>query len=90
MDPTMLVADEITAMLDPSTHAIILRDLKGLQHKRGFSMLFISHNLHLARKIADRVYLVDASYIVEEGAAFEVFAGRTDSPFRQIVAITKN
>ncbi|MBU1567802.1 MAG: ABC transporter ATP-binding protein [Proteobacteria bacterium] len=90
MEPTLLVADEITAMLDPSTQAVILRELKGLQHQRGFSMLFISHNLHLARKIADRVYVLDEGYIVEEGAAFEVFAGQIDSPSRQMVAIIKN
>ncbi len=90
MEPILLVADEITAMLDPSTQAIILRELKGLQHGRGFSMLFISHNLHLARKIADRVYVIDEGYIVEEGAAFEVFTGQIDNSFRQMPAITKN
>lgn len=91
MEPTLLVADEITSMLDPSTQAVILRELKGLQHGRGFSMLFISHNLHLARKIADRVYVLDEGYIVEEGATFEVFDGQLDSSSRrQIQAITKN
>ena len=90
MEPILLVADEITAMLDPSTQAVILRELKGLQHGRGFSMLFISHNLHLARKIADRAYVIDEGYIVVEGAAFEVFAGQIDSSFRQMPAITKN
>jgi peptide/nickel transport system ATP-binding protein len=74
-DPALLIADEITAMLDPSTRAVILRELKGLQHSRGFSMLFISHDLQLARKIADRAYVLDQGSIVEEGAVFEVLSG---------------
>jgi peptide/nickel transport system ATP-binding protein len=73
-EPSLLVADEITSMLDPSTQAVILRELKGQQHQRGFSMLFITHNIHLARKIADRVYVLDQGFMVEEGAAFEVFS----------------
>lgn len=71
-EPSLLIADEITAMLDPSTQAVILRELKGRQHVGGFSMLFITHNIHLARKIADRVYVLDQGVMVEEGAAFEV------------------
>lgn len=72
-DPIMLIADEITAMLDPSTQATLLRELKGLQHRRGFSMLFITHDIHLARKAADRVYVLEKGCVVEHGAAFEVF-----------------
>lgn len=72
-DPILLIADEITAMLDPSTQAALLRELKGLQHQRGFSMLFITHDIHLARKVADRVYVLEKGSVVEQGAAFEVF-----------------
>ena len=54
--PRLVVADEITAMLDPSTRANLLRELKGIQSRSGFSMLFITHDLFLARKVADRVY----------------------------------
>lgn len=72
-DPTLLIADEITAMLDPSAQAHLLRMLKGLQHKKGFSMLFISHDIHLTRKIADRVYVLDQGKIVAKGTGYEVF-----------------
>ncbi|KJS01893.1 MAG: ABC transporter ATP-binding protein [Desulfobulbaceae bacterium BRH_c16a] len=89
-EPALLVADEITAMLDPSTQAVILRELKGLQHQRGFSMLFISHDMHLARKVADRVYVLDQGYIVEEGAAFEVLNGPADSLAMSMPAVTRN
>ncbi|MFM2482393.1 ABC transporter ATP-binding protein [Celerinatantimonas sp. YJH-8] len=55
MQPSLLIADEITSALDPSTQANVIRLLKGLQNSRGFSMLFITHDLALAQKIADRV-----------------------------------
>ncbi len=58
MEPDLLIADEISSMLDPSTQANILRLLKGLQNIRGFSMLYITHELALARKIADSVYVM--------------------------------
>ena len=70
----LLVADEITAMLDPSTQAVILRDLKARQNARGFSLLFISHDIHLARKIADRVYVFEAGVMGRD-------MGSTDIPF---------
>jgi peptide/nickel transport system ATP-binding protein len=72
-DPVLLVANEITAMLDPSTQAALLRELKGLQHGRGFSMLFITYDIHLARKVSDRVYVLENGRIVKHGASFEVF-----------------
>jgi peptide/nickel transport system ATP-binding protein len=72
-DPSVLIADEITAMLDPSTQATVIRELKGLQHKRGFSMIFITHDIHLARKTADRVYVLEQGKVVEQGAAFDIF-----------------
>ncbi len=78
-DPMLLIADEITAMLDPSAQAHLLRMLKGLQHQKGFSMLFISHDIHLTRKIADRVYVLDQGAIVASGAGYEVFESDTSS-----------
>ena len=46
-------------MLDASSKANVLRMLKGLQNKNGCAMLIITHDLDSARKIADRVYLVE-------------------------------
>jgi peptide/nickel transport system ATP-binding protein len=89
-EPVLLVADEITAMLDPSTQAVILRELKRLQHERGFSMLFISHNIHLARKVADRVYVLDQGFIVEEEASLGVFNNQEDNPALRMPEVIKN
>lgn len=73
MNPKLLIADEITSMLDPSTKANIIRLLKELQNKNGFSMLYVTHDLPVARKIADRVYVMHKGKIVEKGLASEIF-----------------
>ena len=72
-NPKLVIADEITSMLDPSNQANILRELKGLQNRFGFAMLYITHELHLARKVADKVYVMHQGEIVEKGDASEVF-----------------
>lgn len=59
MEPQVLLADEPTSMLDPSAKANLLRTLKGLQYRRGFSMLMITHDLYSAFKISDCIYLLD-------------------------------
>ena len=58
MEPKIMIADEPTAMLDPSSKANLIRMLKGLQNKRGFSMLMISHDLESVLKISDRTYIL--------------------------------
>lgn len=59
MEPALLIADEPTSMLDPSGKANLLRMLKGLQNNRGFSMLFITHDLDSALKISDRLFRLE-------------------------------
>lgn len=71
--PKLLIADEITAMLDPSTSATILRVLKEQQMKTGFSMLFITHDLSLARKVADRLVIMKDGLFIEEGPTAKLF-----------------
>ena len=59
MSPSILIADEFTSMLDSSTKANVLRMLKGLQNEYGFSLLMVTHDIAVARKIANRVYLLE-------------------------------
>ncbi|UMZ73440.1 ABC transporter ATP-binding protein [Natranaerofaba carboxydovora] len=73
MKPKVLIADEITSMLDVSTQANIMRLLKGLQNKEGFSLLYITHDLQLARKVAEKIYVLDEGKVIEEGSATKVF-----------------
>lgn len=72
MRPKLLIADEITSALDVSTAANVLRLLKGLQNRRGFAMIYISHDLTLTLKIADRIAVMNAGKIVETGNAHDV------------------
>ncbi|MBS4031774.1 MAG: ABC transporter ATP-binding protein [Clostridiales bacterium] len=72
MRPALLLADEITSMLDVSTQANLMRLLKGLQNSCGFAMLYITHDLHLARKVAERIIVLHHGLIVEEGSAKRV------------------
>lgn len=65
MNPQVLIADEPTAMLDPSGTANLLRLLKGLQNSRGMSMVIVTHDLESAVKIADRCYLVKDASLAE-------------------------
>lgn len=58
MKPAVLLADEPTSMLDPSSKANLLRLLKGLQNQLGFSMLLVTHDLESALKVADRCFLL--------------------------------
>jgi peptide/nickel transport system ATP-binding protein len=71
-EPKLLIADEITSMLDPSIQANIIRTLKGLQNTHGFSMLYITHDLYLARKVADKVSIMQEGRIISEGLSSEL------------------
>lgn len=65
--PTMLIADEPTSFLDPSVQAKVLKLLLDLQIERGLTMLFVSHDIALARKISDRMGVLLSGRLVELG-----------------------
>lgn len=70
MKPKILIADEISSMLDPSSKANILRLMKKLQNQNGFSMIYVTHDLHLARKISNRTYEVNEGRVIEKNICF--------------------
>jgi peptide/nickel transport system ATP-binding protein len=72
LDPKLLIADEPTAFLDPSIQAKILKLLLNLQEQRGLSMLFITHDIAMARKVSDRIAVMLGGRIVEEGPANQI------------------
>jgi len=69
LGPSLLVADEPTSSLDPSIQAKVLKLLLNLQTELGLSMLFVTHNIGLARKIGDRIGIMLAGRLVEVGPA---------------------
>lgn len=86
LEPKLLIADEITSMLDPSRKANLLRLLKGLQNRYGFSMLFITHDLILAQKITDYFYILKDGKIIEEGDGLKIFHRPTNSYTKKLVS----
>ncbi len=72
--PELLIADEPTTALDVTIQAQILELLAELKRSEGMSMLFITHDLGIVRKIADRVFVMKGGEIVERGETRELFA----------------
>jgi len=70
--PKILMADEITSMIDASTRVDILNELKLLKEKENMSILFITHDIGQAYYISDRVAVMWKGRIVEEGIPDEI------------------
>ena len=71
--PRLLLADEPTTALDVTIQAQILALLKRLNQEMGMSILFISHNLHVVRKLCTRVAVMEKGRIVETGPVDQIF-----------------
>jgi microcin C transport system ATP-binding protein len=72
-DPDLLIADEPTTALDVTIQAQILALLKDLQQQRNMSMLLITHDLGIVRKVADKVCVMTEGRIVEQGETQQIF-----------------
>jgi peptide/nickel transport system ATP-binding protein len=72
--PELLIADEPSTALDVTIQAQILRLLADLQKDLGIAMVLITHDLGVVARIADRVAVMYAGQVVEEGTAAEIFA----------------
>jgi D-methionine transport system ATP-binding protein len=72
--PALLLSDEATSALDPETTRSILALLKDINRQLGLTILLITHEMEVIRSIADRVAVIDAGRIVEQGSVWSVFA----------------
>ena len=71
--PKLLIADEPTTALDVTIQAQILELMKDIQRKTGMAIIFITHNLGVVAEICDRVSVMYAGHIVEQGSVNDIF-----------------
>ena len=84
--PELLIADEPTTALDVTIQAQILELLADLKEAEGLSLLFITHDLGIVRRIADRVCVMKDGEIVETGPTSEIFANPRHAYTRKLLA----
>ena len=85
-EPDLLIADEPTTALDVTVQAQILKLLKDTQTRLGMSMLFITHDLGIVRKLADTVCVMQTGKIVEHGEVERVFTSPQHPYTRALLA----
>lgn len=73
-DPQVLLCDEATSALDPATTKSILQLLKELNKRLGLTILLITHEMDVVKRICDQVAVIDKGQLVETGTVSEIFA----------------
>ena len=71
--PTILLCDEATSALDPQTTQSVLRLLADINKELGLTIVLITHEMDVVRRVCDRVAVMDAGEVVEMGSVSEVF-----------------
>lgn len=88
LNPEIIVCDEAVSALDMTVQAQVIKLLADLRTRLGLSYVFIAHDLTLVRKFADKVMVMKAGDVVEQGVAEDVFARPRELYTRQLIAAT--
>lgn len=84
-NPSVLLCDEATSALDPKTTDSILELLVNINKKLGLTIVLITHEMHVIRKICNRVAVMESGKIVEEGPVLDVFRQPTQEMTKEFV-----
>jgi peptide/nickel transport system ATP-binding protein len=87
--PEVVICDEITSALDVSVQAEILDLLGDLRNELGLALLFISHDLAVVGRIADRIVVLDHGEVCEQGDTAEVLSNPTHQTTRRLIAASR-
>jgi len=83
-DPDIILADEVTSALDTIVGAAVIELLKGLRERLGVSYMFISHDLSTVASFADRIMVLYAGRVVEDGTTRDIL-GLPSHPYTQLL-----
>lgn len=73
-DPKVLLCDEATSALDPATTQSILKLLKEINRTLGITILLITHEMEVVKRICDQVAVIDKGHLIEQGTVSEIFS----------------
>ena len=85
-NPPVLLSDEATSALDPEATESILSLLKELNRKLGITIILITHEMAVVKRIADRVAVMEGGRIAEEGSVYDLFSDPSAEISRRFVA----
>ncbi|MGD6854773.1 methionine ABC transporter ATP-binding protein [Bacillus infantis] len=88
--PSILLCDEATSALDPQTTSSILQLLKKINAEYNITILIITHEMTVIREICDRVAVIEAGKIIEEGSVFDVFSAPKTQTAQNFVSSVMN
>lgn len=85
-DPEVIIADEPTTALDAVNASLVLDQIAEIQKREGCAVLFITHNLRVLSRFADRMVIMQGGEIKERGATKEIFESPKEQITRNLIA----
>ncbi|UCR89554.1 methionine ABC transporter ATP-binding protein [Mycetocola spongiae] len=84
--PDVLISDESTSALDPQTTAEVLELLRRVNREYGVTIVLVTHEMEVVRRVCDRVAVMASGRVVEEGTIYEVFSAPNDPTSKRFVS----